>query len=798
MRNFQLPLLTFLTSLLLVLSIKGEEIDLSRLHLRTAHAVRTETKPTIDGLLTDDVWSLAEPITNFLQLDPDNLAPATEATEARILYDNDNIYVAIRAYDSEPEKIVARLARRDSWMEAAESSADWVGVLFDSRNDDRTAFVFNVNAAGVKIDAYIYNDENFDLSWDGVWDVAVRIDTEGWSAEFELPFSLFRFNAGGNHDWGFVIDRGIQRKQEFQQWPGKKRGVEGMVSRFGVLKGIEGVPAPKQIEVLPYTLGGYEVESNDPLAKNIGLDVEYGLGSNTTLNLTFNPDFGQVEADPSVLNLTAFETFYEEKRPFFVEGGSFFKHRIQQFHSRRIGKEPGYFYPDNGSIIESPDATTILAAAKITGKTPSGLGFGLIESLTDEVYGTWEYIDSDSSTVTEDFLLEPYTNYLVGRVEKPVFNNVSTVGMMFTDVRRKNGKSASTGGFNWDMSFLDNKLDLTGQLLTSLTDGVSGHAGRFFMGYDDPVWWEIGSALSWYEDSFDLNDLGFLDRSGVWKFVVFGEIRKQDPWGPFLRNELDGHFFYKERNDGLSLNKDFKFEQTNITKNYWAFGFGGDYRFPSFDDSDTFKGAPWEIASPIDWSLWAWFRSDGRKSTIFQFTYGFGRDELGGSGFMASSSLTLKPTNYLDLSLNGERSQRNTELEYIETIYDLNSTNVIYSKSTQHVDDIKVRINWTFTPNVSFQMFLQPFKADIKYSDFKHLTAPKTLIFEEYPYSGDPDFKLDNNVGTFVLRWEYSPGSTLFVVFNLNKSEYYASEADEWNTTSTDALFIKLNYWFQL
>ncbi len=137
-------------------------------------------------------------------------------------------------------------------------------------------------------------------------------------------------------------------------------------------------------------------------------------------------------------------------------------------------------------------------------------------------------------------------------------------------------------------------------------------------------------------------------------------------------------------------------------------------------------------------------------------------------------------------------------MEYIETIYDLNSTNVIYRKSTQHVDDIKVRINWTFTPNVSFQMFLQPFKADIKYSDFKHLTAPKTLIFEEYPYSGDPDFKLDNNVGTFVLRWEYSPGSTLFVVYNLNKSEYYASEADEWNTTSTDALFIKLNYWFQL
>lgn len=798
MRNIQLPLLMFACSLLLSAPADGEELDPSQLYLRTAYAVRTEISPTIDGYLMDEVWSTAIPITDFLQLEPDNLAPVTEATEGRILYDNDNIYVAVRAYDTEPDKIVARLARRDAWMEAAESSADWVGVMFDSRNDDRTAFVFAVNAAGVKIDTYIYNDESFDLSWDGVWDVGVQLDGEGWSAEFELPFSLFRFNTGENRNWGFAIDRGIQRKQEFQQWPGKKRGVEGMVSRFGILKGIDGVPAPNQMEVLPYVLGGYEADSNNPLTRNLGLDVEYGLGSNTSLNLTFNPDFGQVEADPSVLNLTAFETFYEEKRPFFVEGGAFFKNRIQQFHSRRIGKEPGYFYPDEGSIVESPETTTILAAAKITGKTSSGLGFGLIESVTDEEYGVWEYMDSDSNTVTDYFLLEPYTNYLVGRMEKPVFNSVSTVGIMVTDVRRNGGSSANTSGFNWDMSFLDNKLDLTGQILMSKANGERGHAGRFFLGYDDPVWWEVGSAVSWYEDSFDLNDLGFLDRSGVWNYMIFGEIRKQDPWGPFLRNDLESYFFYKARTDGLSLPANLGWEQRNVTKSYWAFGFGGQYNIPSYDDADVFKGSPWEIASQKGWALWGWLRSDGRKPAIIQCSYGFGRDELGGSDFVASANITIKPTDFLDITLNGMRSYMDTRREYINTIYEADSMNVVYSNSTQLVDDIKLRINWTFTPDVSFEMFLQPFSANIDYFDFKRLTAPKTLIFEEYPYSGNPDFKLDNKVGTFVFRWEYSLGSTLFVVYNLNESGYFSSEADTWHISSSDALFIKFNYWFQI
>ncbi len=776
------------------------KIDPATLHLKEAIAVRISAPPKIDGDLSDPVWQEAVPISDFLQVEPEDLGSPTEPTEGRILYDDDNVYVAIRAFDSKPEKIVERLARRDSWMEAGGNHADWVGMMFDSRNDNRTAFTFAVNASGVKFDTYIYDDDSFDMSWEGVWDVEVSRDEFGWTAEFKLPFSMFRFNTSKNQEWGLSLDRSIQRKQEMQMWPGIKRGTEGLVSRFGILKGIENVPPPKQLEILPYTLGGIHKNGDDQLTKNIGIDVEYGLGSNTTLNLTFNPDFGQVEVDPSVLNLTAFETFYEEKRPFFVKGGSFFHNRLQLFHSRRIGKEPGYFSPSYGEIIESPEVTTILGAVKIMGKTESGLSFGVVESVTDEEYGVWEYeiLSSDSiyDTQQKDFLLEPYTNYFVGRVENPIINDVSTVGLVVTDVRRKEATGAFTGGMDWNIRLLDNRFGFGGQLVLSDVNGDREFAGRFYAEYNDPVWWDLDIVGSWFGDSFDINELGFLDRNGFWKLAIIGEIRKQDPWGPFLRNSLECNFFYKSRNDGLPLSKHLEIEQENSTKNYWHFGFGASVDFPSYDDGDTFKDSlSWDIASPLSKGGWAWFQTDSRKRIIVAPVLGFGVNELGGWGYMAKLSLTLKPTDFFMVSVDASENYSDSRIEWVEAV---DEDNIIYSNSKQVVDDIQLRMNLTFSPDLSLQMYLQPFRADMDYFDFKRLTAPKTLDFEPYEYDYNHDFRIKNSVGTFVLRWEYLPGSTFFVVYNLNDSNFYSSADGVWFTSKSNTLFIKLNYWFQV
>ena len=317
---------TIIKTLIVLISIlpAQDKADPESLISKTTHAVRVDSPPVIDGRLDDSVWEMAIPVTDLIQTEPDNLAKPTELTEVRIVYDNDALYFAFRCHDSEPGKIMKRLARRDEWLEAGNDNSDWIGIGVDPQNDDITSYSFIVNAAGVKMDLFIPDDENYDMSWDAVWDAQVSSDDSGWTAEIALPFSLFQFNSQGEQIWGVELNRGIYRKQERHEWPGKPRGVKGIVSRYGILTGLENIPPPRQLEILPYILGGKQLGSVTENTGSLGLDMEYGLATNSAASIAINPDFGQVEADPSVLNLTAFETFYPEKRPFFVEGGSFF------------------------------------------------------------------------------------------------------------------------------------------------------------------------------------------------------------------------------------------------------------------------------------------------------------------------------------------------------------------------------------------------------------------------------------------------------------------------------------------
>ncbi|MFQ6674368.1 MAG: DUF5916 domain-containing protein, partial [Fidelibacterota bacterium] len=692
----------FLVAVLLVCFAPGrgetvDGIDPSTFPLKVATATRVTTPPVIDGDLTDAAWQEALPVKDLLQVEPGNLDLPTEKTEVRILYDDSNLYVGFRNYDSEPQKIMGRLARRDSWMQAAANNADWISIGLDTRDDNRTGYAFTVNAAGVELDAYIYDDDNYDMSWNGVWESRVKIDSVGWTAEFRLPFFLFWFSAEPEQTWGLELNRAIYRKQERQEWPGKKRGVKGVVSRFGVLRGIHDIPTPRQLEILPYVLGGYHPGEGSRLTQNLGIDLQYGLASNTTLNLTFNPDFGQVEADPSVLNLTAFETFFEEKRPFFVEGGSFFKNRIQLFHSRRIGKQPGFFSSDGDDIVERPQATSILGAAKVMGKTLSGMEFGIIESVTSEEHGMLE-LSGEGTAHRERILLEPYTNYFVGRVKSSAFNDLSTVGFMVTDVRRRGAVSASVGGLDWRLKFLDNQVTFSGQAAASRTEKGVGTAGRFYLAYDHPVWWNLNLVGSRYGDAFEINDLGFLDRNGTWTLGSFGGIRRQDPWGPFLRNELGFRFFYTSRNDGLILSRSLNLEQTNTTKRYWTFGFGTKVEFSSYDDGDTFKDSrAWEIARPVSRAAWAFLQSDIRKRVIVSPVFGSGKDELGGWGYLAKLEVTLNPADHVSLSLAATRSFMSSKVEWVG-IDDGSATDpIIYSNSKQVVNDLRLRMDWTFS-----------------------------------------------------------------------------------------------------
>ena len=775
-----------------------ENINPNELRFRKIVATRTSMMPIIDGIIDDKVWKTAKIEDDFIQFLPYNLAAPSERTEVRVIYDNDYVYVAINNFDTEPEKIIGRLSRRDSWMEAFGPHSDWVGVAFDSNNDDRTGYWFAVNPAGSRMDVYVSGEgmEAFDSTWDVVWEFKTVRHDQGWSVEMKIPMSVFQFDADTNEDWGFATARHIHRLQEEVQWPGRPIGVNGFVPYYGVLKEMDNIPSPKKVEIFPYVLNGNNDQSN---ISSMGLDMKYGLSAQSSLNLTINPDFGQVEADPSVLNLTAFETQFEEKRPFFIEGGSFFKNRYKLFHSRRIGQTPGILVPEEGVIIDSPDVTTILGAGKILGETAGGTKYGIIEAVTDEEFGTWEY-ESGDTVIQESGMLEPMTNYFIGRVEQPVINNLSTVGVMMTDLRRNEAGYANVTGIDWKLKFMENALTLQGQIVHSTREGISGNGARFNFGYRDPKWWDLNLVTGFTDDKYEINDLGFNKRNDMWYYGAYGGVRKQDPWGRFLSNNLEFRYFINgRRGDGITLSKFLSIKQRNELKNYWSFGGELNMQFAAYNDEDIFRDdRAWVYQSETEGYGIIWFQTDKRKKLILRPYLGYGRGEYRPWGYRTGLQLRFRPLNNINLMIEGFQDLGTKSMEWVGIEEDSIGTHIIYAESAALMNDIQVRFNWTFTPDLTFEAFFQPFSVDMDYKTFYKLMAEKTRDLEPYDYIGEPDFKINNVVGTFVVRWEYRPGSALFLVYNLHSNNYYSGSNDSWSGATSNSFFIKLNYWLKI
>ena len=778
-------------------SVYAQEIDPDQLRLKEIYAARVQTPPVLDGLLDDEVWENVVPESDFLQWRPYNLKPPAEKTEVRLVYDDNYIYVGVNCLTSKPEKIVGRLGRRDSWQESFGEKSDWVVVAFDSNNDDRTGHHFFVNTVGSRLDVALSGGGKggFDSSWDAVWDFKSALHENGWSIEYRFPFSIFSFEANSNQDWGFFVARHIQYKQEETQWPCVPFGVEGFVPYYGVLKGISDIPSPKKIEALPYLLSGNTDKVN---TSSVGIDLKYGFSAQSSLNLTFNPDFGQVETDPSVLNLTAFETQFQEKRKFFIEGNNFFKNIYELFYSRRIGKVPGLLTPDDGEIISKPNVTTILGAGKLLGETKKGTKFGIIEAVTDEEYGVWEHEVGDS-LVREKILLEPRSNYFIGRVEQPVFNSLSTVGLMVTDLRRNNAGYSNVLGLDWNIRFLNNALSIRGQLVHSSKDRTSGDGARIFVGYLNPEWWELKFFTGYKDKTFEINDLGVDWLYSNWYYGVDGGIRKQKPWGRFLKNDLKIKYHVGGRGDGLINNKYLRINQKNDFKNYWSIGSDLDMNFAAFNDYDTFRdNDAWVYKSETIGDFRIWIRTDQRKQFTSYVSLSIGRGQYSPWENRFGLKLNYKPLNNISIALDLTQDYDRKAMEWVGIEEDSLGKNIIYAESSSIMRDIKLRFNWTFSPELTFEAFMQPFTVNMDYLSYNKLLKEKTRDLEPYIYTDDPDFKLDNNVGTFVLRWEYKPGSTAFIVYNFNKRRSFSSQDQTWSTISSNSLFMKLNYWFQI
>ena len=801
--------------------------------LPTLQAMRLTEALDLDGRIEEPAWQHAPIATEFWQREPHDGQPATERTEVRVLYDDAALYVAFVCYDREPTQILRRLARRDRMV-----PADWVGVLIDSYYDRKTAFAFLINAAGTQVDFLISNDGNApeDFNWDALWEARTAIRPDGWSAEFRIPFSALRFNHSDTLRWGINFGRIIGRKNEHVFWAYVPKASGGFVSQFGTLEGLEGVRPPRLFQLIPYAVTGITRWSTQleprylhPVSSTLRLggDLQYGLSSSAVLNLTLNPDFGQVELDEVVLNLTAFETFYPEKRPFFLEGTSIFQTvggggdgelKTYLFYSRRIGRQPqGYFsLPNTGAaenwrVVDNPAAVPILAAAKLSGKTSDGWAFGVLDALTQRTHATFEYLDGQRQQIQT----EPLTNYTVGRLQRELAAPGSYVGLIGTATWREAGsvRQAYTGGFDWRWNPWN--YGLTTEGLVSFSRKVRPEAPAQ-VGYQAQA--RIGSLSHPYivglvganlaTADYDPNDVGFHTMTNFGATYAWMQLRWLHPWGPFLEVRLNQNYWWMYQLDPwLHLRRGMSPNLSVQWRNFWRTHFGLNMESEGWDPYESRgKGL---FRSPQSWNTWAAIRTDERQPVTLFFNGSYRADRLGGRAWNGGIGLMVRVSERTDVRLNSGLGFRRREVAWTQNVKGLEAPNVTTSVFGRRDVDrftLTVRGTHTFTRDLTLQGYLQWFWARGHYRDFRKLNAlgrlePLPVPYERERY-GNPDFQRGTVNANLILRYEYRPASTLFIVWTWGQQLWdEIGTADPWQfarrtlrRSPTSVLLVKWTY----
>ncbi len=827
-----------------------------------ARAARTAGSFVIDGALDEPAWMTAPAISEFLQTVPDEGELGSQETDVRLLYDDDYIYVGAWLWDE--GEVQNRLSRKDGTV----PDADFFVVLFDSYHDHRTAYRFGTWPSGVKKDQIIIAGGGLgDTSWDPVWDVETTITDEGWFVEMRIPFSQLRYRANEVQHWGFQAERRLRRIGEDVAWAFTPRSEPGGVARYGHLDGIEGIGQGKRLELLPFVTGRAEY-LQIPLSKsagflnpfrggsdyfaNAGLDLKYRVGTNLTLDATVNPDFGQVELDPAVINLTAFETRFEEKRPFFVEGAEIFRFgdlggrpggsEAQLVYSRRIGRTPQVSVPDQAEYWDAPGSTTILGAVKLSGKTAGGWSMGILDAVTDRVEAPW--IDADG--LRDMAQVEPRSNHLAARVRRDIRQGTGSFGVLVTGVHRDLGSAAlearlrssaysigADGRIEWDSQ----RWMLTGKLSGSRVGGSVEAIGRTqrssarymdrpdasHMDFDPEATslsgyygkldlikqagsWQGGLGLTAISPGYEVNDLGF--QSWADRIDVTSDFGYQKPTvGQHFRTfrvtagsvgtfNFDGEAVAAEAS--LSLNAQHV--------SFHSFNASVARQFAVWNDRLT-RGGPL-TRQPAGYSARIGFNSDRRR--VWQLQTGFQlREDDGGSWTRSGDvGLGVRFLDIYELQVGVNLSRNHAAGQYVTAVSDPEATHTfgrrfVFAPLDQTTVGVETRLNVTFTPNLTFELYAQPFVSSGDYLELMELAEPRTFDFLRYGedvgavtpgedggfmvnpagsatgvFQIDPlDFNFRSLLGNAVLRWEWRSGSTLFLVWQQTRSERFGGLA---------------------
>lgn len=831
---------------------------------------------TIDGKLDDEAWNQVEWGGDFVGHRPDFNVEPSQQTQFKILYDEKYLYVGIRAFDTEPEEIVKRMSRRDGF------DGDWVEINIDSYYDKRTAFSFTASVSGVKNDEYVSNNGNdWDSTWDPIWYLKTSVDDQGWIAEFKIPLSQLRFANKENHTWGIQFTRRIFRKEERSTWQPVDPNAPGWVHLFGELNGIKGIKPQKQLEIQPYVLSSlekYPKEEENPFRdtgkefkNNVGVDAKIGITSDITLDLTVNPDFGQVEGDPSQVNLSAFEVFFQERRPFFLEGNNILSFGTSGginnlYYSRRIGRSPQGELPDDVEYADVPQRTRLIGAAKVTGKNSKGFSWGVLESVTNREHA--DVVDTLGNFRSEP--IEPMTNYFAARFQQDLNNAKTVFGAIFTNVNRFNNEgngmeflhdNAQSGGFDIDHNFKDRKYGVNFKSGFSRVEGTQGSIHRTQNSFQrsfqrtDNSYKEVDSTRTELLGTF--SSLTFGKRSGEWRWTVgtnykspelelddIGFLRQTDiinnwVWTSYRINKVTKLFrnqsynMYFEQNldfGGVILESSMNGNAFLEFKNLWRFESGFFLTDEQISNADL-RGGP-SIIYPGGNEIWYWVGTNTQKKVRVSFNQWLFRgnnDYARNSG--VSMGLVVRPIDALNISLSPSIQWRRNDLQYVTSEEFNGSNEYLLGRVQQKIYRLTMRVNFNITPNLTLEYWGQPFIATAKYDNFKKTVQPNSENFNdrfsnvEYTYNeaaneysltgfnpadsyllGNPNSNVVEYKSNLVLRWEYIPGSTLFVVWanngfydNSRNGGNFRNLSSELNDlSSTNTFLIKYTYRFIL
>jgi hypothetical protein len=814
----------------------------------TIRAYDASSQPIqLDGVLNDAAWQSADAASGFGQWDPDRGAPPAEPTVFKVAYDENAIYFAIACHETDASKISAKLSRRDKFV-----SSDVVAVYLDPYHDHTTGYAFKVNPLGVQQDVYVYNDGDTDNDWDAVWEAETSRDSTGWYAEIRIPFSAIRYRSAPEMTWGINVWRYMQGRGQDTAWKTWSRDLSGFVSRFGSVTGIRGIRAPRQLEVLPYVLQRATdpalVNSSDQkdvwdTAANVGLDMKYGMTSDLTLNATIQPDFGQVEADPATLNLSPFETFYAEKRPFFIEGSRFFQMpNFNTFYSRRIGT--------------GDQNTRIRYAAKVTGKMAGGVSVAALAASTDITLPGQAY----NITKNGDRL----SRYAVARLGKEFsqgrqrFNFMQTATFNTADRETwgdKASREAYVSGFDFDMNTKTRAWNANGSVVGSIIDSEPlpsdstlsdkpryGTGGEFTLARNAGV--QRGNVgMRWETGKLELNDLGYLEAPDEIQTYAWTQRRLNQGGKSKTFNSGDINFnlskswMYAGRKGydaatgevAWSYGKGHpQYANTNVNswaqfRNYREGWFGIQYNVEGHHRYET-RGGP-IMSEPATYGGWVGASSDTRKNVYFSTEWSYYRDTSLNHSTNATLSLHWNQSSAVNHQLDLHFDNRKDDTQYLETVNlterpggkGIGGYSYVFGRIHQQTADLTLRSNILFSRRQSLEIYAQPFITVGDYAEARELARPDSYDFIPYEEPGynvrNYDFSYISVNTNVVYRWEYRPGSTFFLVWTQNRSDYEeawfspSGTGEFHNTIGTKNLFAtepansllaKVTYWLSI